>query len=62
MRCSRMAKTTKTQAKRLAKDSMKKLVKLQDFMLFGSNTNHTIGDIEKVRKMVLELRKIAMKM
>lgn len=58
-----MGKTTKSQAKRLAKDSMKKLMKLEEFMIFQRGmASTTPADIQKVRKMVLELRKIGMKL
>ena len=53
---------TKTQARRAVLASMGKLNKVQEYMLFQSNVNFTVNEIEKVRKCVLELRKIAMKL
>ena len=42
---------------------MKKLMKLEEFMIFQRGmASTTPADIQKVRKMVLELRKIGMKL
>jgi len=57
-----MAKMTKVQARRAVLASMGKLNRVQEHMLFNSNVNFTLNEIEKVRKCVLDLRKIYMKL
>lgn len=57
-----MAKMTKVQARRAVLASMGKLTRVQEYMLFDSNINFTTNEIEKIRKCVLDLRKVYMKM
>lgn len=57
-----MAKMTKVQARRAVLASMGKLGRVQEYMLVDSNINFTTNEIEKIRKCVLDLRKVYMKM